>query len=97
MPLKDLLVMYNYADISCQDNKEDDDDDEEEEEDEEEEDEDEDDDDPASYEPDLKQFYTEMVKAEENGANVRKPAATKPGDPARRGEAAALIPAIDAQ
>ncbi|OXU27059.1 hypothetical protein TSAR_008600 [Trichomalopsis sarcophagae] len=96
MPLKDLLVMYNYRDISCQDNKEDEDEDEEDEEDEEEDDEDEDDDDPASYESDLKQFYTEIVKAEENGANVRKSSVAKSGDPARRGEAAALIPAIDA-
>lgn len=76
MPLKDLLVMYGYGDMSCQDPDKvgdaDDDEDDDEEEEEDEEDEDEDDDDPANYEPDLKQFYTEMVKNEGNSGNVVK-------------------------
>ncbi|KAJ8683207.1 hypothetical protein QAD02_018999 [Eretmocerus hayati] len=46
MPLKDLLIMYGYGDISC-------------------------------CESDLKQFYTEMVKAEENGANNKKSSCVK--------------------
>jgi hypothetical protein len=99
MPLKDLLVMYGYGDMSCQDpNKaEDEDEDEEEEDEEEEDDEDEDDDDPASYEPDLKQFYTEMVKGDENGANVKRSSSVKAGEPARSSEAAALTLSINAQ
>lgn len=97
MPLKDLLVMYGYGDMSCQDPKaEDEDEDDEDEEDEEEDDEDEEDDDPATYEPDLKQFYTEMVKAEENGANVTRPP-TEKSETVITAEATSLGPNANAQ
>ncbi|KAL7289031.1 hypothetical protein TKK_0016986 [Trichogramma kaykai] len=69
MPLNDLLSMYNYTNMSNMETNEDDEEDDEEDEDYEEE---EDDDDPSPYEPDLKQFYTEMVKAE-NGSSIIKP------------------------
>lgn len=96
MPLKELLMMYNYGGLDP-DKAEDADEDDEDEEDEEEDDEDEDDDDPANDESDLKTFYTKMEKADENGASIRKPSPTKSSDPARRGEADALTPAINAQ
>ncbi|XP_014214243.1 mesoderm induction early response protein 1 isoform X2 [Copidosoma floridanum] len=96
MPLKDLLVMYGYSNMDCQDpNKAEDEDEEEEEEEEEdeeeEEEEDEDDEDPTSYEPDLKQFYTEMVKAGDTGGNIKR-ATMKAGDPARTDDPQVLAP-----
>ena len=98
MPLKELLVMYNYGDMSCQDsNKGEDEEDEEEEEEEEEDDEEDDDDDPANDESDLKQFYTEMKREEANGANVKRSSIAKPGESVKSGEAATLASNINAQ
>lgn len=98
MPLKELLVMYGYSDMACQDSSkvdDEDDDDEDDEEEDEEDDEDEDDDYPGTYEPDLKQFYTEMVKGEENGPSNKQAAVTKT-DVARSGEATSPTTNINA-
>lgn len=68
MPLNELLHMYGYTDLANDENDNGEDEDNEGEEDEEDEEDDEDDEEPGPYEPDLKQFYTEMVKNEENKA-----------------------------
>lgn len=89
--------MYGYSDMACQDSNkvDDEDDDEDDEEDEDEDDEDEDDDYPGSYEPDLKQFYTEMVKGDENGPSSKQTSINK-SDASRTGEATSPTSNINA-